>query len=82
MYRDIILHSNNQFLSKIFTQRDLLLAVGMSVVVAVALALLVEALGAAVEFVSMEIRASMTVELLGPAPNIKREPGRSKTNIC
>ena len=36
--------------------------------------LLVEVFGAVVEFISIEMRASIIVELLGPAPNVKREP--------
>lgn len=36
--------------------------------------LLVEVFGAAVEFVSIEILASIIVEWLCPAPNVKREP--------
>lgn len=44
--------------------------------------LLVEVLGAAVEFVSIEILASIIVELLGPAPNVKKEPAERKITIC
>lgn len=36
--------------------------------------LLLEVLGAAVEFLSMEMLASITAELLCPAPNVKRDP--------
>lgn len=65
----------------------MLVAVGATVVVVVLLLrvvaeLLVEAFGAAAEFVSMEILASIIVELLGPAPNVKREPAGRKINCC
>lgn len=43
---------------------------------------LVEMFEMAVEFVSMEMLASIIVELLGPAPNVKREPAESKINSC
>lgn len=60
----------------------------MSVVAVVVLTLLVvaellvEVLGPSVEFASMEMWASVIVELLGPAPNVKREPTEGKANIC
>lgn len=71
---------------------DLLLTGGMvEVVVAiivvelflllVAAELLVEVLGAAVAFVSMEMLASMIVELLCPSPNEKRESADKKTRF-
>lgn len=41
----------------------------------------VEVFGAAVEFELMEMLASIIVELLGPAPNVKREPAERKTNL-
>ena len=56
----------------------LVVVVAMAVVVVLVLLvvveLLVEVFGAEVEFVSMEMLASMIVELLGPAPIVKREP--------
>ncbi len=44
--------------------------------------LLVEVFGAGVELASMEMLTSMIVELLGPAPNVKREPAERKMNGC
>lgn len=44
--------------------------------------LFVEVFGRAVEFVSTEMRASVNVILLGPAPNVKREPAPREINIC
>ena len=44
--------------------------------------LLVEVFRAAVEFVSIEMLASIIVELLGPAPNVKKEPAERKITIC
>lgn len=44
--------------------------------------LLLEVFGAAVEFVSMEMLASIIAEWLCPAPNVKREPAERKINIC
>ncbi len=43
---------------------------------------LVEVFGAAVELASMEMPASVIVELLGPAPNVKREPAERKISRC
>lgn len=61
----------------------LLLTVGMLVVVGIVVLvllvvpeLLLEASGGAVEFILMEILASIVTELLCPAPNVKREPER------
>lgn len=51
-------------------------------VVVVAAELLVEVFGTAVEFVGMEMLASATVELLSPAPNVKRKPTERKINRC
>lgn len=61
--------------------------VGVMVVVIVLLLLdvaelLVEAFRVAVEFVLMEMLASMIVELLGPAPNVKREPAGRILKHC
>ncbi len=71
---------------------DLLLTGGVLVVVAAMVAvvllllvvaeLLVGVFAATVEFVSIEILASMIVELLGPAPNVNREPAEMKINSC
>lgn len=44
--------------------------------------LLVEMFGRAVAFVSTGMRASVNVILLGPAPNVKREPAPSEIDIC
>lgn len=64
-----------------------LLTVGMLVVVGivvlvllllVAAKLLLEASGGAVEFILMEILASIVTELLCPAPKVKKEPLMSK----
>ena len=59
--------------------------VGAIVVVVVLLLLivaelLVEAIGAAVKFVSLDTLASIIVKLLGPAPIVKREPAKRKRN--
>lgn len=71
--------------------RDLLLTGGILVVFAIVVAvllllpvaaeLLVEEFGAAVEFVSMEMLASIIVEWLCPAPKVKREPTKRKNKI-
>lgn len=44
--------------------------------------LLLDAFRVALEFVSMEMLASMIVELLGPAPNVKREPAGRISKHC
>lgn len=59
-----------------------MLAVAVAAVVVVAAELLVEVFGTAVEFVGMEMLASATVELLSPAPNVKRKPTERKINRC
>ena len=63
---------------------DSLLTSGMLVVVAplplVVPELLLDVFGAAMEFVSIEMLASIIAELLGPAPNVKREPAKVKTD--
>lgn len=68
----------------------LLLTVGMLVVAGivvlvllllVAAELLLEASGA-VEFILMEILASIVTELLCPAPKVKREPAERNINSC
>lgn len=58
------------------------LVVGVAMVVTVVAELLVEVFRAAEEFASMEMPASMIVELLGPAPNVKRDPAERKINCC
>lgn len=50
------------------------IVVAVVLLLLVAAELLVEVLEAAVELVSIEMLASIIVELLGPAPNVKREP--------
>lgn len=67
----------------------LLLTVGMLVVAGivvlvllVAAELLLEASGGAVEFILMEILASIVTELLCPAPKVKREPAERNINSC
>lgn len=66
----------------------LLLTVGMLVVAGIVLVLLVaaelllEASGGAVEFILMEILASIVTELLCPAPKVKREPAERNINSC
>lgn len=64
-----------------------ILTVGMLVVVGIAVLvllllvaakLLLEASGGAVEFILMEILASIVTELLCPAPKVKKEPLMSK----
>lgn len=67
----------------------LLLTVGMLVVAGivvlvllVAAELLLEASGGAVEFILMEILASIVTELLCPAPKVKREPAEKNINSC
>ena len=68
----------HKMISCVSPSHDLLLTAGM-LVVAAPLSLLVpellaEVCGAAVEFVSTEMFASITAELLCPAPKVKREP--------
>lgn len=69
----------------------LLLTVGMLVVVGIAVLvllllvaakLLLEASGGAVEFILMEILASIVTELLCPAPKVKKEPAERNINSC
>lgn len=68
----------------------LLLTVGMLVVAGIvvlvlllaAAELLLEASGGAVEFILMEILASIVTELLCPAPKVKREPAERNINSC
>lgn len=54
----------------------------VEVVLRLCVAVDIEVFGAAVEFDSMEMLASIMVELLGPAPKVKREPAGSETNLC
>lgn len=64
------------------------MSVAAATVVAIVLLLpvaagpLAEAFGAAVEFVSMEMLASMIFELPCPVPNVKREPEEENMNSC
>lgn len=44
--------------------------------------LVVDVFGAAEEFVSMEMTASIICESVCPAPNVKRESAERKTNSC
>lgn len=67
----------------------LLITVGMLVVAGivvlvllVAAELLLEASGGAVEFILMEILASIVTELLCPALKVKREPAERNINSC
>lgn len=60
-----------------------MLVVAVAAVVVVAAELLVDVFGTAVELVGMEMLFnSATVELLSPAPNVKREPTERKINRC
>lgn len=52
--------------------------VGVVVLLLLLAELLVKVFGAEEELVSMEMLASIIVELLGPAPNVKREPVERK----
>ncbi len=54
----------------------------VAIVVVVAKELLVEVFGAAVEFDSMEILASVIVESLCSASNVKKDAAGRKTDCC
>lgn len=60
----------------------MIVVVVVAIVRVVAAETLADAFGGAVEFVSMEMLASVITESLGPTPNVKREPADRKINHC